>query len=166
MNSISPSIALTLEREQNQSLAFLDVKVTRIRDNTISTTIYKRPTYSDRYFQFDSHHPKHHKFAVAKTLYNRIDTHVTNSDDKATLHKQIQHTLTFNGFPRRFSCLALKEKPRRPANSFASFPSLGYIHVTTDKIQRVLNDVGVKVAIRPFVTIEKSLPSPRDPLDV
>ena len=29
LNSISPSITFTLEREQNQSMAFLDVKVTR-----------------------------------------------------------------------------------------------------------------------------------------
>ena len=124
LNSISPSITFTLEREQNQSLAFLDVKVTRNKDNTISTTIYKKPTHTDRYLQLDSHHPKHHKFAVAKIFLNRIDTHVTNSDDKATLHKQMLHTLTLNGFPRRFSCLALKEKPRRPTNSFKSFTCL------------------------------------------
>ena len=71
-----------------------------------------------------------------------------------------------NGFPRRFSCLALKEKPRRPIKSFQSFTCLPYIHSTTDKIQRVFNDVGVKVAMRPFVTIGKSLPSPKDSLDV
>ena len=78
----------------------------------------------------------------------------------------MQHTLTLNGFPRRFSCLARKEKPRRPTNSLKSFTSLPYIHGTTDKIQRVLNDDGVKVAMRPFVTIGKSLPSPKDPLNV
>ena len=50
--------------------------------------------------------------------------------------------------------------------SFKSFTSLPYIHGTTDKIQRVLNDVGVRVARKPFVTIRKSLPSPKDPLDV
>ena len=79
--------------------------------------------------------------------------HVTNSDDKATLHKQMQHTLTLNGFPRRFSCLALKEKPRRPTNFCKSFTCLPYIHCTIDKIQRVLNDIAVNVATRPFVTI-------------
>ena len=103
---------------------------------------------------------------VAKTLHNRINTHVTNNDDKATLHKQMQHSLTLNGFSCKFSCLALKEKPRRPTKSFKSFTSLPYIHGTTDKIQRVLNDVGVRVAMKPFVTIGKSLPSPKDPVDV
>ena len=167
MNSISLFITFTLFREQNQSLTFfLDAKVTRNRVNTVCTTIYKKPTHTNRYLQFDSHHPKHHKFAVAKTLLNRIDTHVTNSDDKATLHKQMQRTLTLNGFPRRFSCLALKEKPRRPTNAFKSFTCLPYIHGTTDKIQGVLNDVGVKVAMRLFVAIGNSLSSPNDPLNV
>ena len=103
---------------------------------------------------------------MARALHNRINTYVTNNDDKATLHKQIQYTLTLDEFPRKFSCLALKEKPRRPTKSFKSFTSLSYIHGTTDKIQRVLNDVGVRVAMKPFVTIGKSFPSPKDPLDV
>ena len=165
-NSILPSITFALECKQNQSLAFLDVKVTQNKDSTISTTIYKKPTHTDRYLQFDLHHPKHHKFAVAKTLHNRIDTHIMNSADKATLHKQMQHTLTLNGFSCRFSCLALKEKPRHPTKFFKSFTCLSYIHGTTDKIQCVLNDVGVRVAMRPFVTTGKSLPSPKDCLDV
>ena len=45
LNSILPSITFTLERKQNQSLTFLVVKVTRNRDNTISTIIYKKPTH-------------------------------------------------------------------------------------------------------------------------
>ena len=71
-----------------------------------------------------------------------------------------------NKFSCRFSCLALKEKPCRSTNSFKSFTCFPYIHGTTDKIQRVLNDVGVKVAMRPFVAIGKSLQSPKDLLDV
>ena len=78
----------------------------------------------------------------------------------------MQHTLTLNAFPPRFSYLALKEKPHLPTNSFKSFTCLPYIHGTTDKIQQVLNDVGVGVAMRPFVTIGKSLPSPKDLSDV
>ena len=58
------------------------------------------------------------------------------------------------------------KRTRRSTNFFKSFTCLPYIHGTTDKIQCVLNDVGVKVAMRPFVTIGKSLPSLKDPLDV
>ena len=85
-----------------------------------------------------------------------------NSNDKATLHRQMQHTLTLNGFPHRFSCLALKEKPRRPTTSFKPFSCLLYIHGRADKIQCVLNDVGVRVAMKSFVTFGKSIPFPKD----
>ena len=156
-NSIS-----TLEREQNQSLAFLDVKVTWNRDNAISTTIYRKPTHTDRYLQFDSHHSKHHKFTVAKTLHNRIDIHITNSNDKATLHKQMQHTLMLNGFP----CLALKEKSCCPTNSFKLFTCLSLYSWYNIQNSMCSKYVGVKVAMKPFVIIGKSLPSPKDPLDI
>ena len=62
--------------------------------------------------------------------------------------------------------LGTKRKATSPTYSFKSFTYFLYIHGTTDKIQRVLNDGGVRVAMRPFVTIGKSLPSPKDPLDV
>ena len=138
-----------------------------LKSHDTETILFPQPSTKSPHTMTDIlHHSKHHKFAVAKTLHNRIDIHVTNNDDKATLHKQMQHTLTLNGFLRRFSYLALKEKPRRLTNSFKSFTCLPYIHDTTDKIQRILNDVGVKVAMRPFVTIGKSLLSPKNPLDV
>ena len=125
----------------------------------------KKPTHTDRYLQLTHTTPNTTNLLWPK-LYTTESIHVTKNNDKATLHKQIQHTLTLNGFPRKFSCLALKEKPRRPTKSFKSFTSLPYIHGTTNKIQRVLNDVGVRVAMKPFVTIGKFLPSPKDPLDV
>ena len=78
----------------------------------------------------------------------------------------MQHTLALIGFPRRFFCLARKEKPRRPTNSFESFTCIPYIHGTADKIQRVLNDIGFRVAMWLFVTLGKSLPSSKDPLGV
>ena len=42
--------------------------------------------------------------------------------------------------------------------------SLPYIQGTTEKIRRILNEVGVKVAIKPIRTIGQSLPSPKDPI--
>ena len=58
--------------------------------------------------------------------------------------------LTLDGFPHRFSCLAIKEKPCCPTNFFKSFTCLPYIHV-----------VGVRVAMRPFVTIQSLSHPPR-----
>ena len=50
--------------------------------------------------------------------------------------------------------------------SFESFACLPYIRGVSDKIQRSLNEIGVRVAMRPFLTIGRYLPSPKDPVSV
>ena len=78
VSSVYPNIKFTLELEDNSSLAFLDVRVNRTVNCKFWTTIYHKPTDTDRYLQSDSHHPLHHKLAVARTLYHRIDSHHQN----------------------------------------------------------------------------------------
>ena len=70
-HGISSTIKFTVKIEENCSLAFLDVKVSRNLNNTLWTNIYQKPTHINRYLQFDSHHPIHQKLAVCRSLYNR-----------------------------------------------------------------------------------------------
>ena len=46
MNSQDSNIKFTLEMENNDSLPFLDVLITRSEDMTISTSIYRKDTFS------------------------------------------------------------------------------------------------------------------------
>ena len=52
-----------------------------------------------------------------------------------------------------------------PTCSFESFASISCVQGVSDKIQRVLNEVGVKVAMKPHLTIRKLVPSLKDPID-
>ena len=52
-----------------------------------------------------------------------------------------------------------------PTCSFESFASIPYIQGVSDKIQRVLNEAGVKVAMKLHLTVRKLLPSPKEPSD-
>ena len=47
-------------------------------------------------------------------------------------------------------------------HSFSAFTTLPYIQEVSDKIQRVLNSVGVKVALEPLLTIGRYLSSLKD----
>ena len=166
INSISPNIQFTVEIEKDRSLPFLDVQITRNANNTLRTTIYQKPTHTNRYLQFDSHHPRHHKIAVAKSLFNRVDTHISNVTDKHIQRREIKEVLTLNGFPTKFSRYkkACKHTSPDSQHSFSAFTTLPYIQGVSDKIQRVLNSVGVKVALKPLLTIGRFLPSLKDPI--
>ena len=72
LNSIDSHINFTIEHEKDGQLAFLDTLVSVSRNNgSISTTVYRKPTHTDRYLDFSSHHDEKHKISAAKTLINR-----------------------------------------------------------------------------------------------
>ena len=71
-NSIDPAIKFTVEGNQgNGSIPFLDTLVTPEEDNSLSITVYCKPTHTDQYVQWDSHHNLSTKYSVIGTLTHR-----------------------------------------------------------------------------------------------
>ena len=170
LNSICSHIQFTMENEHDFSLPLLDVLVSRnvCKENhtSLTTAIYKKPTHTDRYLHYTSHHPKHQKLTVTKTLLNRVETHISHTDEnqKSGELRNIRSTLQLNGFPTRATFLSRKNKRSQTQNSqFKQFTSIPYVQGTSDRIRRVLNEAGVGVAMRPVKTIRHILPSPKDP---
>ena len=56
INSQNPHIKFTCEPKVNGQLAFLDTKITRKEGGSLDVTIYRKPTHTDQYLHFDSHH--------------------------------------------------------------------------------------------------------------
>ena len=50
--------------------------------------VYRKKTHADRYLNFGSHHPLQHKLGIIRTLYDRCDNIVTDSDDAKL---EVQH---------------------------------------------------------------------------
>ena len=71
INTIEATIQFTVERESDAQLAFLDVLVIRNPDRTLATNVYRKPTHTDRYLDFQSNHPIAHKIAVIRPLNHR-----------------------------------------------------------------------------------------------
>ena len=70
INSIDPCIQFTYEVEINNSLSFLDVKVTR-DDNKFSTTVYRKPFSVSLPPHKDSCHPPSQRIAAFNTFVFR-----------------------------------------------------------------------------------------------
>ena len=57
INKVDPAIKFTVESNQeNGAIAFLDTLVKPETYNTLSITVYRKPTHTDQYLQWDSHH--------------------------------------------------------------------------------------------------------------
>ena len=57
INSIDPAIKFTVEgNQENGSIPFLDTLVKPEADNSISISVYRKPTHTDQDLQWDSHH--------------------------------------------------------------------------------------------------------------
>ena len=57
INNIDPAIRFTVEGNlENGSIPFLDTLVKPEADNSLSITVYHKPTHTDQYLQWDSHH--------------------------------------------------------------------------------------------------------------
>ena len=48
-----------------------DTRVTRLSDDSLTTTIFRKKTHSDHYLEFDSYHPLTCKVAGVRTLQTK-----------------------------------------------------------------------------------------------
>jgi len=154
LNSVEPSIQFTVERETNREIAFLDVSICRQDNGQLASKVYRKPTHTERYLAFESHHPIAHKKAVVKSLTNRANNIPTTSDYRCKELKQVTSALLAHGYPKRFKVDSSKPK-WSPQQSVAAAPEdvksfcvLPYVKGTTEPIKRVLNNYNIKVALK------------------
>ena len=75
INSVESGIKFTVEdNKEDGSIPFLDTIVKPEADGTLSITVYRKPTHTDQYLQWDSHHHLSAKFSVIHTLSHRAKT--------------------------------------------------------------------------------------------
>lgn len=71
LNSVRPSIRFTVEVERGGTLPFLDTCIQQREGSGLDITVYRKPTHTDHYLHFSSHHPRHMKRGLVRCLYNR-----------------------------------------------------------------------------------------------
>ena len=90
INSVDPAIRFTVEdNKEDGSIPFLDTIVKPEVDGSLSITVYRKPTHTDQYLQWDSHHHLSAKFSVIQTLSHRASTVCSNPE---LLQKEKQTT--------------------------------------------------------------------------
>ncbi len=76
----------------------MDTKVTVKNDASINIQVYRKPTHTDQYLNWDSDHPLEHKRSVIRTLLRWADQVVSEEQDKKEEKEHAKKVLKCNGY--------------------------------------------------------------------
>nr|VZI36623.1 unnamed protein product [Spirometra erinaceieuropaei] len=102
LNAVFPDIQFTMEEEENNQLAFLDVLVCRKDCGELKTKVFRKATIRMQVLNFNSNHPISHKRSCVRTLYRRVETHCSEPEDKIAELQNLRRVFKANGYPRNF----------------------------------------------------------------
>jgi hypothetical protein len=155
------TIRFTIEKESlSGKLPFLDLMIDR-SENRIQTSVYRKPTHSNRYLNFKSHHSLENKKSVMRTLINRAFTHCT---DDIKLKKELNYLrdiLIENNYPlklvegmiadycKKYSFLNNNdEQHNKPEFDKLNLIAIPYIKGVSEKIKYILKNHGLNTVFK------------------
>jgi len=116
LNNYHPEIQFTHEIMEDNRLPFLDCMVEMKCDFTLGFSIYRKPTNTDKYLDFKSHHPICHKLSVVDSLVNRALK--ICDDDK--IDQELAHVIEVlhsNNYPKNLILQRINRMRERINNS-------------------------------------------------
>ena len=133
------------------------------RNTTIKTSVYRKATHTDKYLQFNSHHPTQHKRSVARTLLDRAKNIPSTDADKVSEVQHVVDALKINGYTDQFirSCQNTTASTNQSQTS-RGFVTLPYLQGISEKIARTLNQFNINVAHKPVMTVGSILKKPKE----
>ena len=102
LNSHRSSIQFTMEKEVNGSLSFLDCNLNKKEDNFLEVSIHRKPTHTDRYLNFRSHHPAQVKRGIVKCLFDRARRLISDERNLRKKEDYLEEVFRGNDYPKKF----------------------------------------------------------------
>ena len=101
INSVDPAIKFTVEdNKEDGSIPFLDTIVKPEANGTLSITVYRKPTHTEQYLQWDCHHHLSAKFSVIHTLSHRAKTVCSKPELLQQVKDHLRKALTKYKYPK------------------------------------------------------------------
>ena len=165
INSQNRYIKFTVEFDKDGQLPFLDTCVNINDDGSTHVTVYRKPTHTDQYLNFDSNHHLEHKRSVVRTLLNRVDQLVTTEDEKLKETSHVKQALQANGY-KEWTFNIKKKPPTNNTNNKMKEHNISvpipYVHGVSEKLTNIFRNHGVGTYHKPFNTIRSQIVHPKD----
>ena len=100
-NSIDPHIKFTIELPGTDGSPFLDT-LTKPTSNSIESTVYRKPTHTDRYLDYNCNHPISAKLSVIYTVIHRAKQVGSTPEFLAKEMDNLRKVLQDSHYPTQF----------------------------------------------------------------
>ena len=163
--SQNADIQFTKEIQENGKLPFLDCLVSR-DNNELRTTVYRKPTHTDRLLDESSYNPTSHKVTTIRTLTRRAQLVCDTPDSLRDEHKYLEHVFIKNNY----NADLIRQNIYRPTDADATNQNLThvttvtipYIKGTSETISQILQPCNICVAHKPTTTLRHLLTNVKD----
>ena len=171
---LESSVKPSQESPVDGKLAFLDTCVHILEDGGTKVTVYRKPTHTDQYLGFESHHPLEHKRSVVRTLLHRVKTIVSTQQDQRSEKEHVLEALRANGYKNWMFNIPQKPLPlptttTEGADTTAAYRrSIGipYCRGLSEHLQRIFKSHNIQVYHQPWNTLHSMLVHPKDPVEM
>ncbi|CAM4855531.1 unnamed protein product [Rotaria socialis] len=110
INKWHKNIKFTLQNEEDDEIAFLDVLIIRDKtNNKYTTTLYKKPTNTNLYMLYESNQSRQYKIGLIRTLVIRILLICSTISHQETELNTLKTTLIHNGYPMHLIKRGIRE---------------------------------------------------------
>ena len=177
LNSLHPNIKWTHEIEQNGIMSFLDVLVKRETDGSVTTSVYRKKTHSDRYLHFSSDHPLKDKIACLETLRCRAFAYCSSETLVKAELLHLQKVFIENGYPTNLvlqflSLRKRKEKKQKKKDLetqeefFCGYLTVPYDKLLNDPLKKLCNSLNIGFLNKRKVNLGNLISPKRPPSDL
>ena len=174
INSIDPHTEFTNEDSKpDGSMPFLDMLITPTEEGRLNTTVYRKPTHTNMYLKWESHHPISSKYKVVGTLHHRAKTICSSPNMLQKEEEHLSRVLTKCKYPT-WAINRVKMKMKKPAqkknisntntqqNYQKPYMVVPYYQGLSESVKRTCNKHWVQLYFRGGVTIKNLLMAPKD----
>ncbi|XP_052268226.1 uncharacterized protein LOC127869610 [Dreissena polymorpha] len=166
LNSIDEHIKFTSEQEDDGKIPFLDTCVHVNDDGSTKVTVYRKPTHTDQYLNFNSNHHLDH--GSQDIIPPRREIASEKHDNKL----EIEHCNTAiraNGYPEWMFTIP-KKKDKTPSDKSSNKnqkinDGMPYIRGTSEALHRTFKKYGISMYHRPYNSIRQQFTHVKDKTD-
>ncbi|MES9973352.1 MAG: reverse transcriptase domain-containing protein [Candidatus Thiodiazotropha sp.] len=172
-NNAHCSIRFTHEIEDNDSLSFLDVLLTKKVDGSLKRSVYRKKTWAGQYTNFHSFVPLQRKRNLVKTLAYRA-RNICSDDTIVEELDFVSKALMENGYPPKFVQMHMKERlllgtiatvSRKPIYMKLPFRGDSATHILSDRLNNAIRRVYPMASLRiSYYSKSVFIPSLKDKL--